>query len=408
VAVLGVTLTLIAVIAGIRNAVLLGRSACTTLCSARDTGPPPPPAAPAIPAPAPLATAPPAAPSAPDGQPEAEAEPEAEAGPEEPQDAWIGVAAATEADEIVAWSKRAIWSVAQHRLVLDGADEVMAVAVGGDGTVYAIRGDGWLGAASRAGGDRWRRGPLAGETLGLRDGSIRDGRMLSQLVGLQVTGPWLAWIMRSANDRKAYLALTGDQGRSWTVQLLPEGEGLEIEAGAIRVQADGRIDLLAAFYDQVDCGAREAGRFQGHLGSSAWRIARIPGSDDRSRILLLHSAREIGFGHDGRIRALSTVWGAGRTYAVRDGIDGDGGGGGGHDGSDGGEMSADRLVALSGGRETNLGAIPDDLTVMAVDHRGNPLAVGKGQAWRWSRDGGWQSLELPQPLGHDAAGRASR
>jgi hypothetical protein len=208
--------------------------------------------------------------------------------------------------------------------------------------------------------------------------------MRRQLVGLQVTGAWLAWIMRSANDSTARLALTGDDGQSWTVQALPEGDGLELEAAAVRIHEDGRIDLLAAFYDQVDCGAREAGRYRGRVGSPAWVLARIPGVEDGQGILLPWSAEEIGFGQAGRIHAAATVWGHGRTYAVRTDPDGQ-------------EQAAEQLIAIAGRKETVLGRVPEGIKVMvAVDQRGDPLAIGTDRLWRW-HGGLWEALAVPEP-----------
>jgi hypothetical protein len=309
----------------------------------------------------------------------------ATAPPPDEREAWIGVAAAAGDAEAVVWSKSAIWSVAQRRFLLEGASDVAGVAVMDDGTVFAIRGDGSLGIAKGPRADEWQRTPLAGVTLGRQDGWIEDGAMLSHLVGLEADGPWMAWFVRSKGDEKPRLALTRDRGRSWTVQLLPEDDGLELEAATIHLRAGGRIDLLAAYYVQVECGAREAARFEGRLGSNEWTNKRVAGGEQRPGTFLDYAETDLGFGHDGRIHPLATVHGTIRTYAVR-AITGD----------DGLPMRGE-LVRILGRRQIALADAPLDLVLMTVDQSSHPAGLAQGRVEWWSEELGWQSLELPAP-----------
>jgi hypothetical protein len=313
--------------------------------------------------------------------PPAPAEAVAPADPPTLGERWLGVAAAAQADELVIWSQTTIWSVTQRRPLLEGSGDLEAVAVAPDGTVYAIRTGTGLGVAKGTHKDQWRRLPRAATTLGHQGGSIDDGPMLTDLVGLQTDGEWLAWILGDGRDNPR-LALSRDGGRSWQVQALPQKEGLDLEAAAIRVHADGGLDLLAAYYVHVECGAREAAYFRGRIGSSRWRLRPAPGGDDGAGYLLEHTANELGFGDHGRTYAIAAAHGPGSTYAVRREYDERG-------------AEHDALVQISDDEEWTVDDVPAGLALMALDRFERPLGIADGVPWWRARPGKWRKLDVP-------------
>jgi hypothetical protein len=362
--VLGAVATAAAATMGLRHAYSVGEVACRWCCGhvAAAVAPPVPPAA----------AAPPREQTLPASADEEQTDVES----------WIGIAAATAGDELVVWSKTTIWSVAQRRSLLDGVDAVAAVAVAADGTVYAIRGDGgWLGVAKGA-REEWRHPPLTGTTLGLQHDSLVDGAMLAQLVGLQTSGRWLAWFLRPRRDRQARLALTEDGGRSWIVQDLPEESPRELEAAAIRIEADGRLGLLAAYYLRIECGGRESVHLRGRVGSNVWRSRPDP-------VHAVGISEFLGFGDDGRTLPVASVTGAGRTYSIRT------------TNNEVGFPERDHLVRISGNKHWILAEAPLGMILMAVDRHGRPLGMVEGRPWRWSRRRAWEALDVATPSAPD-------
>jgi hypothetical protein len=252
-----------------------------------------------------------------------------------------GVEASSVSEVVVAWSRNRVSILGEARELLDGKDPVGAVTVGTDGSVYAIRGTKNFGVAARSAIPVWRKTPVTGQTL-----------------ALQVFGDWVAWLVQR-EDLGPVLALTRNQGRSWTLQPVPE-----LDEGRLHLAADGTLDLVARIYD---ChGGDYALHYTGRAGVHRWREVPwpTPGYSEASSI-----------GHDGFAYSTHTVSGREWTYALSH------------------EAQKVQLVRLLHGKETVVDAsVPDDLRLEAVDSRGRPLGVSGGRVWIWSPANGWESL----------------
>ena len=254
----------------------------------------------------------------------------------------VGVAVAAGLDLSVVWSRHRIRSLDGSRFFLEGSEEVRAVALGGDGTVYAIRGN-RLGVARVRGTSKWHHTPVAGKTL-----------------GLEVLGDSVAWF--AATDSSSVLALTGDGGRSWTVQTLPP----IIDEGHLRLLPGGALELAGYVYD---ChGGDYSVRYRGRVGSNRWRqVATGPETD------YLWPSH---FGPDDYDR-YPWVAGPNGTYRV----------------------DQPQLLQLSeNGSQIVLDEhVPDGLQLMAIDHRDRLLGLSGGRVWRWSARDRWQLVGGPVP-----------
>jgi len=260
-----------------------------------------------------------------------------------------GVAASTGSEVVVAWSQSRISTLGDPRELLDGKEPVGAVTVGADGSVYAIRGTNAFGVASRTANAIWRRTPVAGQSL-----------------ALQVLGDWVAWLVLR-EELGPVLALTRNQGQSWTLQRVPE-----LDEGHLRLSAGGALDLVARIYD---ChGGDYAIHYTGRIGVHRWREMAwpAPGFSEASSL-----------GHDGFAYGMRTVSGRQSTYTLLY------------------ETQPPRLVRLAHGEETVIDShVPEGLDLTAVDNRERPLGIAGGQVWIWSLANGWQALTdcgLPTP-----------
>jgi hypothetical protein len=163
-----------------------------------------------------------------------------------PSEAAVGVATAKGKEFGVVWSARTIRSLDGGRVFLPGTENVRAVAVGDDGTVYAVRGRNQFGVEGPDAPARWLPPPVAGKTL-----------------GLDVIGGQVAWFVETKTSRM--LALTADGGEHWTVQKLPP----DVDVGSLSLRADGSLDLLAWVFN---CHSGDYTiRYRGRIGSNRWR-----------------------------------------------------------------------------------------------------------------------------------------
>ena len=68
-------------------------------------------------------------------------------------------------------------------------------------------------------------------------------------------------------------SVSGDSFRAEKPYLWAEGTfGRPNGTRGYDIHPDGKRELLAAYYVRIECGAREAARFDGHIGSNIWRI----------------------------------------------------------------------------------------------------------------------------------------
>ncbi len=167
------------------------------------------------------------------------------------EDPWRGVAAA--GDTVAAWSaKRVMVSENGGRSFderLRGEAGVDGVAVVADGTVYVVR-DRQLG-VRRAGRERWRRVSFAGFPSLLAAGA---GKLV--WLGHQNARP-----IDSENTSRPLVAVSGDDGASWTFQRPNEYQELYLLRAS--VSEDGRISIDVTFGDCRSWDAVMRGRVDG-------------------------------------------------------------------------------------------------------------------------------------------------
>jgi hypothetical protein len=269
-------------------------------------------------------------------------------------DRLMGIAMTPARDRGVAWSRRSIESLDGRRVVLPGAGQVAAVAVGADGTVFAIRARSRFGVAGPGAAAVWRDAPIAGKTRGL------------VLIANRV-----AWIVDAGGGDK--LALTADQGRHWNVQNLPH-----VDHGRLRLLADGVIELVGYM---EDCHSGDYSVvYHGRVGSNRWREIRTGAETEFGEPTHFGSWMGEGdqpIGSDGFLQGFEIEPAH---------VDGDG------------KHQPPRLVSHRGGdREPRVldAHVPEGLTLMTSDAEGRPLGVTKDNVWRWSRASGWQALWRP-------------
>jgi hypothetical protein len=262
----------------------------------------------------------------------------------------VGITMTPARDGGVAWSRRSIRSLDGARVVLPGAGKVWAVAIGADGTVYAVRGRSRFGVAGPRSAPVWRDTPIAGKTR-----------------GLVVMANYVAWIVDADGGEK--LGLTADQGRHWTIQNLPY-----VDNGRLRMLADDVIELVGLM---EDCHSGDYSVvYRGRIRSNRWREVR--------------TGAETEFGGP-------THYGSSDQPMVSDEslqgmeiepshVDADG------------KQQPPRLVSRVGdGEERVLDArVPEGLTLMTADAQGRPLGVTRDNVWRWRQTAGWQALWPPR------------
>lgn len=259
----------------------------------------------------------------------------------------VGVAASTAADVVVVWSRRSICTLDGSKRLLDGNGDVTAVAVGPDGTVFAVRAAGALGVFRPGAEAEWRPGPISERTVELQ--SPRPG--------------WVAVVEHAPETLHAFVALTRDRGETWAVERI---SGEEVESPIVHVGADGELDVLLQI---PDCMSSDLARYQGRIGSHRWRQVEIENKPPWSE----------GFGHDGTAYTMATVAGRAQTYTILDG-----------------DEEQPRLAMLQGGRQIVVDRkVPKDLELETVDRQGRPLGLANGRVWRWSRAGRWERVKRP-------------
>lgn len=259
----------------------------------------------------------------------------------------VGVAASTTADVVVVWSTRSICTLDGSKRLLDGDADVAAVAVGPDGTVFAVRAAGALGVSRPGAEDQWRPAPISDLPEELQ--APRPG--------------WVAVVEHAPSRSHAFVALTRDRGETWAVERIP---GEEVESPIVHVGAGGEVDVLLQI---PDCMSSELARYQSRIGSHRWRAVEIEDKPPWSE----------GFGHDGTAYTMMTVAGRAQTYTLV-----------------AGDEAEPRLAMLQGGRRIDVDLeVPKDLELKTVDRLGRPLGVANGSVWRWSRTGRWERLKRP-------------
>ena len=256
----------------------------------------------------------------------------------------VGITMTPARDGGVAWSSRSIRSLDGARVVLPGAGKVGAVAIGADGTVYAMRGRSRFGVAGPGAAPFWRDTPIAGKTR-----------------GLVVIANYVAWIVDADGGEK--LGLTADQGRHWTIQNLPF-----VDHGQLRMLADDVIELVGLM---EDCHSGDYSVvYRGRIRSNRWREVR--------------TGAETEFGgpwHYGSSDLFSDESLQGMEIEPSH-VDADG------------KQQPPRLVARVGdGEERVLDArVPEGLTLMTADAKERPLGLTRDNVWRWTQTAGWQAL----------------
>ncbi len=277
--------------------------------------------------------------------------------------AWAGVAAAAGADVVVGWTDTGLLVArSAERSRSQQGEEIAAVAVAADGTVFSIRGPS---------GPRRHRPQLAIWDLDAETSTSRKLPMSGETISLQIAGDWLVWMFSAPSAAAATLALSRDQGRTWTVQALPDRDGFT--SGQLSIDRRGRIDLVAVRYMSMECGGSQVSRYRGRVGSDTWR-----------QLWNEEGTEAISLGHDGEAHTMPSANNGRATFAIE------------HDW--GAPEPRHRLVRLARARATVVvDAVAADAELPAVDHRDRPIVLVGDRVFRWSsEDGarGWQRLSL--------------
>jgi hypothetical protein len=262
----------------------------------------------------------------------------------------VGITMTPARDGGVAWSRRSIRSLDGARVVLPGAGKIGAVAIGADGTVYAVRGRSRFGVAGPGAAPVWRDTPIAGNTR-----------------GLVVIANYVAWIVIADGGDK--LGLTADQGRHWTIQNLPY-----VDHGRLRILADNVIELVGYM---EDCHSGDYSVvYRGRVRSNRWREVRTGAETEF-----------VGPTHYGS-------WNADADQPIvsdesLQGMDIEPS----HVDADG-KQQPPRLVSRDADREERVldARVPEGLALMTADAQGRPLGVTRDNVWRWTQTAGWQAL----------------
>jgi hypothetical protein len=235
--------------------------------------------------------------------------------------------------------------------VLASGENVGDVAIGGDGTVYALREPGTIAIARPDGTEVYRELPADMDRL------VAAGRWLAGIAG-------------------ATVATSDDAGMTWRFRAFPTTQWPDSDALDVSIEPDGTVRVVAVDEDETILRIASPG--------GSWReVARWGGS--KSNVLLpgggvasqlAEKAWEIHLGH--AVRVLAGVEGV--VASAGDAL----------------MIDAAGLWRLSGGKRHRLHA--DYLGDLAgVDRTGNPLFVenGEGALSHWSPRGGVRVLLSP-------------
>jgi hypothetical protein len=262
----------------------------------------------------------------------------------------VGIAMAPGSDAGVAWSVRNIRSLDGARVFLPGTEDVAAVAMAADGTVYAIRGRTRFGVAAPHAEAVWHDLPVTGKTK-----------------GFAVIGDRVAWFAATATGN--VLTMTADRGRHWSTQTMPD----DVDHGRLRLLAGGALELFGRV---LNCHSGDYSvRYRGRIGSNKWRLAwsgaeteyRGPsqfGTSDDDYEGPFNGADEFIRG-EGQAVVFWIRPNPAQLVSLRDG------------------ESEQRLLSEQ---------LPAGLSLITVDAQGRPLGVTKSKVWRWSPAKRWQAL----------------
>jgi hypothetical protein len=197
-------------------------------------------------------------------------------------------------------------------------------------------------------------------------------------------------------DAEPEMHIFNTMDASWATQDLPSWGNA---GNSIVVAQDGSVDLMGG--SEASCGGGYQYHFRSSLGAEEWQEVAWPmdapfgfviGAAGWSYALDDSCIEDRGDDYQSTLCAadpegkLHRVRGADTTDQLGDAFLTAG------NGKTQVAAIGGKLVSLHGNALETLATLPAPATAIAVDHEGHALVMSSDNLWRWSPDGGWQSL----------------
>jgi hypothetical protein len=205
----------------------------------------------------------------------------------------------------------------------------------------------------------------------------------------------------NVDDDEPTLVSSADYGRTWFRFPLPQRLGND--ANAFRFEADGAVHVMGG--SEAGCGGGNQWHYAGHLGAPGWVDLEWP-LDASGRFVIGSGGWAYALDEDCSRRfpdyrpgALCAVSPPDNSLTLpMTGFRADHSGDATLSIADNGQVTfavySGQLFELRGAELVAAGDAPENLTSLAVDSAGRPLALTGGRLVRWSRNPGWRLLPI--------------